>query len=61
VTFIDVGGTTTKVGSVTTGATGAFSIAVTVPGGAGPGKGKFKATGVGGLTTTAAFTVEPPS
>jgi dipeptidyl aminopeptidase/acylaminoacyl peptidase len=61
VSFIDVNGTTTKVGSVTTSASGAFSVSVAVPGGAAPGKGKVKATGVGGLTVAAAFIVKVPS
>ena len=61
VSFIDVNGTTTKVGSATTGASGAFSLSVAVPGGAAPGHGKFKATGVGGLTAAAFFTVKAPS
>jgi dipeptidyl aminopeptidase/acylaminoacyl peptidase len=61
VSFIDVNGTTTKLGSVTTNASGGFSAAVAVPGGAAPGKGKFKASGVGGLTVAGAFTVKAPS
>jgi Tol biopolymer transport system component len=61
VSFVDVNGTTTKVGSATTSASGAFSVSVAVPGGAAPGRGKFKATGVGGLNVAASFTVKAPS
>lgn len=59
--FIDVDGATTKVGSVTTNASGSFSVSVAVPRCAVPGKGKLKATGVGGLTAAGAFTVKAPA
>ncbi len=60
VSFIDLNGTTTAVGSATTSASGGFSVSVAVPGGAAPGKGRFKASGVGGLTVAGAFTVKVP-
>ena len=61
VSFIGVNATATKVASVITNASGAFSASVAVPGSAAPGKGKFKATGVGGFTVVRAFTVKAPT
>jgi dipeptidyl aminopeptidase/acylaminoacyl peptidase len=61
VTFIDSRATKTKVASLTTSASGAFSVSVAVPSGAALGKAKFKATGVGGLTMAGGFTVTTPS
>jgi Tol biopolymer transport system component len=60
VSFIDHG-TKTKVASVTTSASGAFTVSVAIPRGAAPGKGKFKATGVGGLSAVGTFTVTAPA
>jgi dipeptidyl aminopeptidase/acylaminoacyl peptidase len=58
VSFVDFNGTTTRLGSATTNASGAFSDIVTIPSGAAAGRGRIKATGVGGLSAASPFTVK---
>ena len=55
--FVDAHGTTTALGSAKTPLSGGFTTTVTIPAGAAAGTGKIKATGVGGLSATKAFTV----